>query len=221
MWVKLFAEFDLSRTEDLYPAPSGIASTQSDFVNIGWRDGYGDSGCDSVLDPSLLTYRNNFNGGVYLTSVHAVDIIGERWRFYARQILDRSNIDAWSTILPFTDQIAFGLAMRELDIPTILLPSGKNGNPHFIGRKRLSAIHALARYNDNLYDVSGQHIFDQTSNPQPELSLITDIISYVNTLDICQAYLAERKRQCSWRLEAIQKADLALNIADGRDQTPK
>jgi hypothetical protein len=77
------------------------------------------------------TFVHNYNGGVYVLTRGAFAALRDAWPRWNRWLLDRPEVLGDLTF--HTDQVAFGLAVHELDLAVRVLPSTFNYPTHLAG----------------------------------------------------------------------------------------
>lgn len=63
------------------------------------------------------TFENNFNGGLYVIPGAYIDILGQKWHYWADWLLDNLEILTQVNKQAHVDQISFALATHELSLP--------------------------------------------------------------------------------------------------------
>jgi SAM-dependent methyltransferase len=90
-----------------------LSVLQTIFKEAGFAD-YPDV-CPADYDPNP-TFKNNFNGGLYVIPGTLVKQLGERWQYWALWLLDNLEILERVNKQAHVDQISFAMACHELSI---------------------------------------------------------------------------------------------------------
>lgn len=77
-----------------------------------------------------VTFRNNFNGGLYVVPGKFIKILSEKWKMWALWLLDNIQLLKQAGKSDHVDQIAFSMAVHELGITLHILDKKYNYPAH-------------------------------------------------------------------------------------------